>query len=201
MTFGESMETNVHPDITLEHCANWSSPSSTHTISPSPLNLFKPSTARAEFTLPLTSPSLQVLSHGPSVGNFRIVQDADGHSAEGVRVEVLAKYRGKQAVEHVKVCSFTRQGNEGLVEGEGHGVIILVSARVFPAFKYPILTSTALGPQTIALPHWLRDNRPPPTRLLAGKQTIHQQVRNEPSTLRTCDRLYWICSRVWRGRV
>jgi hypothetical protein len=117
----------IHPDIVIDHCADWSSDvkkskrdSHKHNESPS-VFLNKPLSSSVSFDLPLSADTLFLFSRGATAGLFKLVQSPDLDPSEGVaKVVVDAKYRGHSALKHVKVCSVTR--------GEADkGVVIFVS--------------------------------------------------------------------------
>ena len=129
------MEDLIHPDIVIDHCADWSSPDLKKSKNSKRDDdndedhhgqfladfLYKPLSSSASFELPLSADSLFLLSRGATAGLFKLVQSPDLDPSKGVaEVEVVAKYRGHSALKQVKVCSVTRGAND-------KGVVIVVS--------------------------------------------------------------------------
>ena len=148
----------MHPDIVIDHCADWSSDlkksngskredgDSDHHHGQSPADfLYRPLSSSSSFELPLSADSLFLFSRGATAGLFKLVQSPDLDPSEGVaKVVVVAKYRGHSTLKHVKVCAVTRGATD-------KGVVIIVnflSSYLF-FFVPPNSTVFLAGPKTV----------------------------------------------------
>ena len=108
----------IPPDVNIIVCTDWSDMDSLGNprhIRP------EPRLAKTTFTLPFPSENLFLLSRGSSVGKVNVVQSSSITEDDGVvKVDVEVKYRRPSALQHVKVCSISREGDE-------NGVGIFVS--------------------------------------------------------------------------